>query len=398
NYDTEKAEKALERRSETGNAVAVMTLAPCVRLIEGIEKEERKKATPGPGAYQIKTPIEENLSKPKNRIRFGGTETDRLTTINREQLKTPGPGSYYPEYAQPLKPQTAKPQPFGSTTDRFDDTAEYKTREVPAPGSYDVDEVDSIVSRVHKRVQLGVGHRSKAFGSISDRFPRPRTSQDPGPGAYDPSPPPTGTTALPPTAGATSGEVEIISMGARNVPPSRIAGLLRKGPTQLKVGNLLINPAGVHVPVFGTQEERFVGGVGGELPPPGAYEVANAFENLQKRVGAPTKSSAFLSQMQRELFPVKEFVPGPGEYIPLDVDKREMRRRNLGGFLSTNERFQDKPSPTPGPGTYLGDATRTQLVRRTFNITLTDWGRRQQQQQMGRPIDPDAHIARVAVA
>jgi hypothetical protein len=38
---------------------------------------------------------------------------------------------------------------------------------------------------------------------------------------------------------------------------SRVMNLLRKGPTQFKIGNLLLNAADMHIPVFGTQTSRF---------------------------------------------------------------------------------------------------------------------------------------------
>ncbi|KAJ3283105.1 hypothetical protein HK104_010552 [Borealophlyctis nickersoniae] len=163
--------------------------------------------------------------------------------------------------------------------------------------------------------------------------------------------------------------------GGDGRPASRITGLLRRGPAKFMVGNLVMNPAGVHVPVFGTQMERFAGVEHADLPPPGAYEIADSFEKLKTK-GQIAKTSAMTSTLQRELFPVKKHVPGPGEYVPIVIDKKEMRRKNVGGFLSTESRFASNPSPVPGPGAYLSPDDYGGLVRRTFNITLTDWGRR----------------------
>ncbi|KAJ3025742.1 hypothetical protein HK097_006608, partial [Rhizophlyctis rosea] len=229
NYDPVASQEALQKRSETGNEGAVMTLAKCERVMEEVVRREVKKGTPGPGSYEIKAPIEENLRRPRMRIRFGGSTPSHLSTINREQLKTPGPGAYYPEYALPLKPQPTKPQPFNSTTERFDDQSEWKSAEIPAPGSYDVDEVDSLLTRIQKKASLGVGLRSKAFGSISDRFPRPKSNPDPGPGAYD--------TSLPTVHTPITSSTELDSTSRSAAPPSRIQRMVRRGPTKLRVGD-----------------------------------------------------------------------------------------------------------------------------------------------------------------
>ena len=43
---------------------------------------------------------------------------------------------------------------------------------MPAPGSYDNNEIDSIMHRVKKRAQLASTNPGIAFGSFSERFPR----------------------------------------------------------------------------------------------------------------------------------------------------------------------------------------------------------------------------------
>ncbi|KAJ3245348.1 hypothetical protein HK104_007969, partial [Borealophlyctis nickersoniae] len=155
-----------------------MTLAVCRRMTDELVRDSLKKGTPGPGAYEIKAPIEAKLKEKRNRIHFGGSGGDRTKTaeyINPEQMRTPGPGAYYPEFAEIVKPPTVKSQPFASTTDRFDHSEEERSRAAPAPGSYEVDQIDSILQRVHKRIQLGTGVPNRAFGSISERFPRVKT-------------------------------------------------------------------------------------------------------------------------------------------------------------------------------------------------------------------------------
>ena len=38
---------------------------------------------------------------------------------------------------------------------------------------------------------------------------------------------------------------------------SKITSLLKKGPVNLKIGNILLNAAQMHIPIFGSQTERF---------------------------------------------------------------------------------------------------------------------------------------------
>jgi hypothetical protein len=40
-----------------------------------------------------------------------------------------------------------------------------------------------------------------------------------------------------------------------------------------------------HIPVFGTQTERFEDKVA-DLPPPGAYNISESFANLKSKVGS----------------------------------------------------------------------------------------------------------------
>jgi hypothetical protein len=85
-------------------------------------------------------------------------------------MRTPGPGAYYPEFASLRRPVVYKAQPFGSTTSRFDVSEEVKSKKMPAPGSYDLEEIDSLMSRIQKKSQITAFGRPKAFGSVSERF------------------------------------------------------------------------------------------------------------------------------------------------------------------------------------------------------------------------------------
>ncbi|KAI9205575.1 uncharacterized protein BJ171DRAFT_580749 [Polychytrium aggregatum] len=358
-YDSLAGDRFLKKSTETGNGPAVMTLAPCVRVTDEIVMNAMKKSIPGPGAYDCKETIEDNLGKKKGRIHFGGS--DRVVRTGGEHrsptgyipsylLKNPGPGSYYPEFSDIRKPPPYKPQPFGSTTSRFESAEEIRAKAQPAPGTYNLDEIDSIVQRVQRNVVFSnIGGVTKGFGSICQRFGKVHVNKDPGPGSYDPR--------APEKAGPNVG---------------KIAKLRSRGPSKIMLGTAIVDPTHVRIPVFGTQTERFTDVANAEVPPPGTYEIADAYESMQSKGRIP-KTSIMVSQMRRSLFPEPEQVPGPGEYEPALLEKKEARQKDIGGFLSSKERFDERPPPVPGPGAYLSPEYDHGLIKKTFNITLTDW-------------------------
>ncbi|KAJ3008790.1 Sperm-tail PG-rich repeat-containing protein 2 [Thoreauomyces humboldtii] len=382
-YETADVRSYYAASGGTGNEAALMTLAPCVRLTDAILKDSKKKNVPGPGAYEIKTPIQENMERPRGRILFAsaGGHVHPSEYLTTEQARTPGPGAYHPESAEAPKTPIGRPQPFGSTTTRFNDPAGHRSKSQPAPGSYEIEEMDSLSRRVQKKIQRP---QPGAFGSISERFPPPKMNLDPGPGTYDPdtyeNPSPDSTT-LPSTPASPHHHAPTSrpsrSGGTPPRPPTRITKLTGQGPAHFALGNLLVNPVKAHAPVFGTQTERFAdGSTRPDLPPPGAYEVASAYDNGKVRFRVP-KTAGMISGTPREVFTVKERLPGPGQYEPLILEKRDIRR---GNGVSTEPRFKSATNTVPGPGTYLSPNHGSGLLRKTYNITLTEWSR----QQIGR--------------
>ncbi|KAI9098728.1 hypothetical protein DFS34DRAFT_618740 [Phlyctochytrium arcticum] len=357
------------RKSDSQNSAAVMTLAPCLRLTDEIVMDSKKRNVPGPGSYDVKAPIQEILSKKHGRVDIGAGSA-RKTYLDTEQTRTPGPGWYHPEFSEIQKPPAVKPQPFGSTTNRFENVSETKSKSAPAPGSYAVNEVDSMAHRIQKRANAV---RAGAFGTISERFPTPKTSSVPGPASYDPVTPPPEPPHSSVSPHGDFGPSTAPAAGHR--PPTRISRLMGQGPGHFQVGTVVVNPAKAHAPVFGTQSDRFTSGKG-EIPPPGSYEIIQSFEALTSKRRIP-KTSGMASGTEREIFPIKDRAPGPAEYEPLNLSKRDMRRVMVGGFLSTDERFKPAPDNAPGPGAYVSPDTNSGLLRKTYNITLTEWGRQQ---------------------
>lgn len=313
-----------------GKSSAVITMAPCKRITDEIITFSTKQGVPGPGAYQIKAPISAKLSEPRNRIRFGAGKG--TCYLNPDLMKIPGPGAYFPENSLLEKPQSKKPKPFGSTTKRFQDT-DYVVSQ-PSVGSYEVDEIDSIYQKVKKRSSAHLGQVRTVFGSVADRFQVQKVSKIPGPGAYD------------------------VQSSAN---PLNSAGKL--------VFFAGAEPMNVHAPVFGSQTNRFQDKIE-DVPPPGAYNVSESFQKLNIHTTGRAGDGLLSSQSKREIFKVKERVPGPGEYEVSKGDAKD-RRKNVGAFLSTETRFNDKYERLPGPGAYLDDnGTSSSLIKKTFNTTF----------------------------
>ncbi|KAK6091121.1 hypothetical protein MT418_008318 [Batrachochytrium dendrobatidis] len=361
-YNPLMSEKYLNTKSN-GSGSAAMTLAPCRRVTDEIVADSVKRGVPGPGAYNIKAPLTEKLAQPKNRIRFGGQKADH-TYINQDLIKLPGPGAYYPEYSSQLKPHSHKPQPFGSTSKRFDNLGLLKSSQAPAVGSYEIEKINSIFEKVQKRA-LDVSLRPAAFGFISERFVEKRQIAIPGPGAYDPLENSNNHSRF-----ANPSLKEHTESRKKHSHIKKIAH--PSGMTQVLFGNLQFPASKVHSVIFGTQTERFAESTS-DLPPPGAYDVINSFQALKTK-GRIENTGVLASQNKRELFPMTSTMPGPGEYNPVLVDHKEIRR-HVGAFLSTGSRFAEKHEkvPGPGPGSYPIES-KNGLLKKTFNITLTEWG------------------------
>ncbi|KAJ3107498.1 Sperm-tail PG-rich repeat-containing protein 2 [Physocladia obscura] len=391
-YDVSFAEKLMQAR-DRGGGPAVMTLASCVRLTDEIVTDALKKAVPGPGAYEFKPTIKNPRMPGANVPAFGSTSNhlSHSNYIPVDLMRTPAPGTYYPEFATINKPPAFRPQPFGSTTNRFDNSNEEKSRRQPAPGSYEIASFETMRGIGSKNLRLvmtlddGGGTRPKAFGSISERFVKSKQSKVPGPGQYDI------VTAPPPLPHATSrnGAIRTGLTSRKNSPTATataanfIGGSSKSQKIQPQlaivqpVGSKGIDPLKVRIPVFGTQTARFHNSNDADdLPPPGAYEIAHAFETLKTR-GKIENQNGLGSQMAREfssfISVAPPNVPGPGEYDVFPETLKKQSQHQHGAFLSSKLRFADKPESVPGPDAYLTHDYDNGLLKKTFNITLREW-------------------------
>ena len=105
-----------------------------------------------------------------------------------------------------------------------------------------------MVSSVQRKNKLGSSNPAIGFGSYTERFKNRAATSEPGPGQYDPG---------------KNINYEISNVLYQNEQnnqdpkESKISYLLRKGPINMKIGNVLLNAAQLHIPIFGTQTERF---------------------------------------------------------------------------------------------------------------------------------------------
>lgn len=294
-YNPSQSDEYL-KQSRRGHAV--MALSPCKRLTDEIVNEAVKKGVPGPGAYEVKI-INESSKKRLNGTMGGEGHKGYLEST---QMFSPGPGAYYPEQAERSKPANVKCSTFGSTKKRFDhDKLKYLSETIPAPGSYDLDEINSLAKTVQKRVHVSSTNPAIAFGSFTERFKhqRPQTSTEPGPAAYDL----TNSQLEYEVKNGSSKALTTNEIANRRSKEreSKLVSLLRRGPRQYQIGNMLIAATQVHIPVFGTQTERFPSNVDKDIPPPGTYEIEEAFKNLKTK-GKLEKTSTLSSLAKRELF------------------------------------------------------------------------------------------------
>ncbi|KAI8913335.1 hypothetical protein EDD86DRAFT_244979 [Gorgonomyces haynaldii] len=275
---------------------ALMTLAPCKRMTDVIVSEAMKMSVPGPGAYDLKAPLQQKLNEPRNRIKL---EKDiERSYLNQEHAKFPGPSAYYPEYSVHPKPKSFKPQPFGSTTKRFESPS--KLSQAPAVGAYEISKVESIGT---KKQRQAIFKTKAVFGAAGARFVKQTIPSQPGPGAYN---------------------ISVQGKAKDERPKSRIMKLVKKGPGGIILGEVKSETV-VAAPVF-------------ELPPPGTYDVDGAFHHLKTK-GRVLNTGTLHSNSQRVLF--------------------------------KGERFKEQESWVPGPGFY--DTNESSLIKKTHNITLTEW-------------------------
>jgi len=333
----------------SSNRTGIMSLTPAARTFDHVLNTALRQSIPGPSSYDVKPEIEIELQKKKGRISFGRSKRE-TAYLNNTQLESPAPGNY-----NPIKPEMRRKikvrGTFGSTTQRFRGVGDHIVV-APPIGVYDIEEVNSLYKQVEKKTKLTKSRTENpgGFGTGGDRFPTRKHSIGPGPAAYD------------------------ISQQGLEEPEARAKGslqtLIKRGPVRFVIGETSLNPTDARVPIFGTQSDRFSDKVA-FLPPPGTYDLLSEFERLRMKSVNPSGTFGISDVRERPLFKVKELLPGPGDYDPIEKDKKTIVPIP-GPFLTSKERFTTPTSEVPPPNIY--DAhTANSLIKKSFNSTLGNW-------------------------
>lgn len=310
------------------------------RYHEAVQKEEEKKAIPGPGKYDVKGVFDPDPPK----VNTEGIEVEHPPFMSQSKrftpLKkmTPAPGAYNdPRNAfESMKRVTGlKRSPFGQTSVRFE--PKVHTRKNPGPGAYNI-------------VGMGSESMRKAYIESTRK------------GVF----------------GTTSVRIKPITKKEEQEVPGPAHYQIKEKPFKTKYPNLTSTFASVTSRVVEPPPTVK------ELPPPGSYEVSQAYENSQIKRGERTKprtdeasrkQGSFLTAASR-FAPSRDIVvakpdlenPGPGAYNTRDTISKK------GGLMVTKDkRFRDQKSEGPGPGAYeFSPIVQDTVLKGTFNATLSN--------------------------
>ncbi|XP_041363261.1 sperm-tail PG-rich repeat-containing protein 2-like [Gigantopelta aegis] len=358
---------------------------------------------PGPGEYE---PYREPLGKAENANVHEDDGSKHDTKLPRyheiivkqsEKMAIPGPGKYEIKgQFDPCQPKLntegieVEHPPFMSQAKRFQPL---KTGN-PAPGSYN-DPRNALES-----LNRVTGLKKSPFGQTSVRFQQQSTlKKQPGPGSYNIS-----------GLGAESmrkAYLESTRRGVFGTTSSRIQGLTKKdeadkpGPAHYQIKEKL-HPS-CHDGLtsnFASVTYRLAEppGIVREIPPPGAYDVSQSYEDSQikskcrfakpRTDAAKRKQGSFLSAASRFAPPRDMLIeqpdaetPGPGAY---DHPSSELDPKK-GLMVTKDKRFKELKSEGPGPGTYeFSPLIQDTVLKGTFNATLNN--------PLAQQLDPVHHL------
>lgn len=305
----------------------------------------------GPGAYI-------GLSNYKKSTNFApfSTSADRSTD---KSVYTPGPGSYLELFPkQKTRYIPGHSSAFASHSSRFED----KPKEVPGPGSYDVQKNWSPKKAQNKAESntnwvrlpsapsipgLGYGYDETPAGElIIHKGPnvfKGDIKDSVGPGHYNPK---YFTSAKVIRWRKTASNRDTFIQPSKSPGPGSY-GAVAKGPRYKS------NPTSVFV-----SNSKRATDISAELkesssiPGPGKYLNTETFSNNPN----PFSPQNFGSNCERfnSLSPETNHL-GPGCYNIQDSINRPKNPESKAPFCTTDTRFNQKNSPSPGPGTYHGD-------------------------------------------
>jgi len=305
-----------------------------------VRDPDSKVPVPGPGAYTLPDAfVKARQSLPDSLQCFSST-SKRLDDLNRN--RNPGPGAYDdPRSVGAIHhkggPVPSRTAPFLSTGSRFTD-ADPSRSAAPGPGQYDEGNRNTFVAQLaRKRFS-----RAGAFGSKAQRFAPGSGGEDekpevPGPAHYNPK------------------------------EPKQVQGQLKKG----------------HMSAFVSTSNRFNRQSEEDTrPAPGQY-----YKTVDWGTGykAPEHAArtAFTTSSKRFSGAATKDLPGPGAYsqeantlggqVQTVLKKKALFGEEFSGAaFGTEQRFfrAGKGSAAPGPGSYDAVDPYSQLLKRSFNITV----------------------------
>lgn len=233
---------------------------------------------------------------------------------------------------------------------------------LPGSGQYDEQDNYSLASTVNKKLVS----RSGAFGSAASRFRESAaTATAHATGAIDLSP---GPTSYDPDAGSKARKSSsMFQSKTRRFP-------VRSAPP----GGGQAGRKGEEVPLMDSNTPKYDPTAIG----PGTYVLedtwsANAIKRRSRRQG-----NVFISQQDRFGGPLppgapKSITPGPGRYSHTrerDAFKPFVRQLPGTGFSTQSRRFKASTTVSPGPGSYEASDPNSDMLKRSFNVTVDELG------------------------
>nr|XP_033813347.1 sperm-tail PG-rich repeat-containing protein 2 isoform X2 [Geotrypetes seraphini] len=311
--------------------------------------EFKKFDIPGPGEYEIdqKATVHSeniNIKKDENKKNLFVPRYHEAVPLQEEKKGVPGPGKYeikgqFEKQGNVKSPADIPQVPFLSNSNRFQPTRSI----TPAPGAYNE---PRMAFEPQKSSPKG---KRKPFGQTAVRFiPLPKESKSPGPGSYN---------------------VLKYSVGEESLKKAE-QGSKRKGAFGSSAVRDFLYSKGEQVGTPGPSHYQ-------DVPPPGSYDVQEAFEKSHgKRQYMPPRSTlakrkhgSFLSTVPRDfLLCTQSGVPGPGSYTPIVKPVS-----NISVSVSKEERFKYTKNMNPGPASYeLSSVFKDTMLKGTFNATLAN--------------------------
>ncbi|BFZ03078.1 hypothetical protein BsWGS_06117 [Bradybaena similaris] len=298
------------------------------RYHELIQIQEKKRAIPGPGTYELKS----SFVKPEPNLNTEGIEVDH--------------------------------PPFLIQSKRF---APVKSI-VPAPGTYNDPRT---ALEVLKRV---TGLKRSPFNQTAVRFNRdPVVSNTPGPGAY--SIPGLGAESVRKAYMEATRKGVFGTTAPRSQPAASASEPDLPGPGHYQVVEKFTQPRFAQLDSSFASVTRRLKVPDNGVPPPGTYDTVTAFEKLlaksntakPRSTAAACKHGSFMSAAPRFDTGKGSDGPGPSSY---NVVMESLSKRG-GVIAGLGHRFHDEKEDIPGPGAYeLSPLLQDTVLKGTFNHTL----------------------------